>query len=187
MSGAVVVSCATLPVKDTTLTTTEFFDQLADYLTARNLPYQRAATDLTLAWRAPMLLGLGSVSHDYAFYDLDRLTTPVTDRAAYLRDLHARHRQAINARFSTPRLFRLHIPDIVTIAVAVEFDAACRALALEPTYSILGGEAHLLVLLALRSATVTTRGLSPRYELHPTRARDFVQHIARELVTPTVL
>lgn len=182
-----MVSCAARNCRGIALTTADFFDQLADYLTARNLAYQRRESALTLAWHAPMLLGLGSVSHDYAFYDLDRLTTPVTDRAAYLRDLHARHRQVINARFSTPRPFRLHIPDIVTIAVAVEFDAACRAVALEPTYSILGGEAHLLVLLALRSATVTTRGLSPRYELHPTRARDFVQHIARELVTPTVL
>lgn len=180
-----MVSCAARNCRGIALTTADFFDQLADYLTARNLAYQRRESALTLAWHAPMLLGLGSVSHDYAFYDLDRLTTPVTDRAAYLRDLHARHRQVINARFSTPRPFRLHIPDIVTIAVAAEFDRACREVALEPAYSMLGGEAHLLILLALRSATVTTRGLSPRYELHPVRARDFVRQIARELVTPT--
>ena len=172
--------------------TPDFFDQLAAYLTARNLPYHRRvergepieAADLTLAWRAPMLFGLSSVTHDYAFYDLDRLTTPVTDRVAYLRDLHARHRQTINARFPTPRPFRLHIPDIVTIAVAAEFDRACRDLALTPSYSMLGGEAHLLILLALRSATVTTRGISPRYEMHPVQARAFVEQIARELLTP---
>ncbi len=174
------------------MNTPDFFQQLAAYLTARNLPYQRRdeqrdpieTADLTLAWRVPMLLGLGSVAHDYAFYDLDRLTTPVTDRAAYLRDLHTRHRQAINARFSTPRPFRLHIPDSVTIAVAAEFDRACRDLALTPSYSILGGETQLLVLLALRSATVTTRGISPRYELHPVHARAFVEQIARDLLTP---
>lgn len=181
-----MVSCAALNCRGIALTTTEFFDQLADYLTARRLPYQRRESTLTLAWRAPLLLGLGSVSHDYAFYDLDRLTTPVTDRAAVVRDLHARHRQAINARFSTPRPFRLHIPDIVTIAVAAEFDRACREVALEPAYSMLGGEAHLLILLALHSGTITTRGLSPRYELHPVRARDFVRQIARDLVTPAV-
>ena len=131
-----------------------------------------------------MLFGLGGVTHDYAFYDLERLTTPVTDRTAYLRDLHARHRQTINARFSTPRPFRLQIPDVVTIAVAAEFDRVCDDLALTPSYSMLGGEAHLLILLALRSGTITTRGLSPRYEMHPARARDFVQHLVRELVPP---
>ena len=175
------------------MNTPDFFEQLADYLTAHNLPYQRRddrrdsieTADLTLAWRAPMLFGLGGVTHDYAFYDLDRLTTPVTDRAAYLRDLHARHRQTINARFKTPRPFRLHIPDVVTIAVAAEFDRACHDLALTPAYSMLGGEAHLLILLALQSGTITTRGLSPRYEMHPARARDFVQHLVRELVLPT--
>jgi len=176
------------------LNTPEFFDQLAAYLTANNLPYQRRddrrdpheTADLTLAWREPMLFGLGGVTHDYAFYDLDRLTTPVTNQAAYLRDLHARHRRDINARFKTPRGFRLHIPDVVTIAVAGEFDRACRDLALTPSYSMLGGEAHLLVLIALRSATITTRGLSPRYEMHPTVARAFVEKIVRELLTPTV-
>ncbi|HZY40541.1 MAG TPA: hypothetical protein VFF59_00920 [Anaerolineae bacterium] len=132
-----------------------------------------------------MLFGLGSVTHDYAFYDLDRLTTPVTDRAAYLRDLHARRRQTINARFKTPRAFRLHIPNVVTIAVAAEFDRASRDLALTPAYSMLGGEAHLLILLALRSGTITTRGLSPRYEMHPPRARAFVEQIVRDLLTPT--
>lgn len=181
------------------LRTPDFFDQLSAYLTARQIahhcrnprhdPADRA--DLTIAWRAPMLFGLGSVTHDYGFYDLDRLTTPITDRAdrldraAYLRDLHARHRQQINARFKTPRAFRLHIPDVVTIAVAAEFDRACRDLALTPSYSLLGGEAHLLILLALRSATVITRSPSPRYELYPARARDFVQHLVRELVPPT--
>ena len=174
------------------MNTPDFFEKLAAYLAAHQLPYQRRddrrdsadQADLTLAWRAPMLFGLSSVTHDYAFYDLDRLTTPVTDRVAYLRDLHARHRQAINARFPTPRPFRLHIPDIVTIAVAAEFDRACRDLALTPSYSILGGETQLLILLALRSATVTTRGISPRYELHPVQARAFVEQIARDLLTP---
>ncbi|MBI5566899.1 MAG: hypothetical protein HY870_18520 [Chloroflexi bacterium] len=179
------------------MNTTDFFDELAAYLMAHNIPYQRRDSrhapadkaDLTIAWRAPLLFGLGSVTHDYAFYDLDRLTTPVTDRAdrldraAYLRDLHARHRQTINARFKTPRAFRLHIPDVVTIAVAAEFDRACHDLALTPVYSMLGGEAHLLILLALRSATVITRSPSPRYELHPARARDFVQQIVRELLS----
>ena len=173
------------------LRTTDFFDQLSAYLTARQIAHHYRnprhdpadKADLAIAWRAPMLLGLGSVTHDYAFYDLDRLTTPVTDRAAYLRDLHAWHRQAINARFKTPRAFRLHIPDVVTIAVAAEFDRACRDLALTPAYSRLGGEAHLLILLALRSATVITRSPSPRYELHPARARDFVQQIVRELLS----
>lgn len=172
---------------------TAFFDQLAAYLDQHSIVYQRRAArhdplelaDLSIELRVPMLLGLGSVTHHYAFYDLDRLTSPVTDRAAYLRDLHAQHRRTVNARFKTPRAFRLHIPDVVTIAVAAEFDRACRDLALSPAYSIVGGEAHLLVLLALRSATVTTRGLSPRYEMHPTQARAFVERIARELLAPT--
>src|SRR5512141_1515653 len=164
---------------------TDFFDQLAVYLDQQAVPYRRRdrqhdpveLADLTLEWRAPMALGLGSATHSYEFYDLDRLTSPVTDRAAYLRDLHAQHRRTLNARFKTPRAFRLHIPDVVTIAVAAEFEEACREVALSPASSFIGGEAHLLVLLALRSATVTTRSLSPRYEMHPAQARAFVERI----------
>jgi len=168
----------------------DFFNRLAAYLDQHSIVYQRrgahpAQIDLAIELRVPMLLGLGSVTHHYAFYDLDRLTSPSADHAAYLRDLHAEHRRVINARFKTPRAFRLHIPDVVTIAVAAEFDQACHDLALSPAYSIIGGETHLLILLALRSATVATRGLSPRYEMHPTQARAFVERIARDLLTPT--
>lgn len=98
---------------------------------------------------------------DYFFiHDFDRLTNTMET----LTSLHENARKFVNAQYRTPKMLRLSVPNIATIAVATQgFSESMQAEVQKRTRSVVGGEIHAMYLIDLKEKVVYSQGISITY------------------------
>lgn len=98
---------------------------------------------------------------DYYFvHDFDQRT----NTHAHLLDIHEKARKYVNSMYRVPKILRLSVPNIITLAVSNRgFTPEMTEEVQKRTRSIVGGEIHAMYLLDLQSKQVFSQGISLTY------------------------